>query len=75
MVLDFSQGKIIVTQHELQVRLFEAQIVLQASAADISLKQQPPMLIANGGGVRWSLVLDSGSQLHAIQSVLGLDAQ
>ncbi|MGL4734307.1 MAG: DUF3389 family protein [Enterovibrio sp.] len=75
MVLDFSQGKIIVTQHELQVRLLGTQIVLQVSAADIILRRQPPMLIADGGGVRWSLVLDSSSQLSAIQTVLGVDAQ
>ncbi|MGL5290504.1 MAG: DUF3389 family protein [Vibrionaceae bacterium] len=75
MVLDFSQGKIIVTKQELQVRLLGAQIVLQASAADISLRRQPPMLIADGGGVRWSLVLDSMSQLSAIQAVLSIDTQ
>ncbi|MGL4938890.1 DUF3389 family protein [Shewanella sp.] len=75
MVLDFSQGKIIVTEQELQVRLLGAQIVLQASAEDIGLRRQPPMLIADGGGVRWSLVLDSSCQLSAIQAVLGIDAQ
>ena len=75
MVLDFSQGKLIVTEFEVQVRLNVASIVLQASAEDIGLRRQPPMLIADGGGVRWSLVLDSNTQLRAIQDVLGMDAE
>ena len=75
MVLDFSQGKLIVTEFEVQVRINVASIVLQVSAEDISLRRQPPMLIADGGGVRWSLVLDSNAQLRAIQNVLGMDAE
>ena len=49
MVLDFSQGKLIATEFEVQIRLSVANLVLQASAEDISLRLDPPMIIANGG--------------------------
>lgn len=80
MVLDFSAGKMIVTEFEVQVRLnaasiSAASIVLQASSEDIGLRREPPMIIADGGGVRWSLKLDSLNQLRAVQNVLGIDAQ
>lgn len=75
MVIDFSQGKFIVTEFEVQVRLNAASIVLQASAEDISLRRQPPMLIANGGAVRWSIKLDNETQLQAVQEILGIDCE
>ncbi|MCL1091318.1 DUF3389 domain-containing protein [Shewanella profunda] len=75
MVIDFSQGKLIVTEFEVQVRLNAASIVLQASAEDIGLRRNPPMLIADGGAVRWSLKLDDKAQLLLVQEVLGIDCE
>lgn len=73
MVIDFSQGKLIVTEFEVQVRLKVASIVLQAGAEDIGLRWEPPMLIANGGAVRWSVKLDNEMQLRLVQEILGID--
>lgn len=73
MVLDFSQGKLIATEFEVQIRLSVANVVLQASAEDVSLRLDPPMIIANGGGVRWSMKLDNTDQLDALQALLGID--
>ncbi|MCE9688223.1 MULTISPECIES: DUF3389 family protein [Shewanella] len=73
MVLDFSQGKIIVTAFEVQVRLRASNLVLQAMAEDIQLKRQGRLLLADGGAVRWSLSLDDEAQLEQIREQLGLD--
>ncbi|QYJ77547.1 DUF3389 domain-containing protein [Shewanella acanthi] len=75
MVIDFSQGKLIVTEHEVQLRLNVANVVLQSQAEDISLRHSPPMLIANGGSVRWSLKLDNEIQLHTLAEILGVEVQ
>lgn len=56
MLVEFSQGKLIATEFEVQIRLNMANVVLQAAAEDISLRQEPPMIIANGGGDRKSVV-------------------
>ncbi|MCG9965177.1 MAG: DUF3389 domain-containing protein [Shewanella sp.] len=73
MVLDFSQGKLIATEFEVQIRLSVANVVLQASAEDVSLRLDPPMIIANGGSVRWSIKLDNSDQLQSLQALLGID--
>ncbi|AAN55049.1 DUF3389 domain-containing protein [Shewanella oneidensis MR-1] len=73
MVLDFSQGKLIATEFEVQIRLSVANVVLQASAEDVSLRLDPPMIIANGGSVRWSMKLDNSDQLQSLQALLGID--
>lgn len=73
MLVEFSQGKLIATEFEVQIRLNMANVVLQAAAEDISLRLEPPMIIANGGGVRWSIKLDNTNQLDALQALLGID--
>lgn len=73
MVLEFSQGKLIATEFEVQIRLSVANVVLQGSTEDISLKLEPPMIIANGGGVRWSMKLDTPEQLQSLQALLGIE--
>lgn len=75
MVIDFSQGKLIVTEYEVQVRLNVASIVLLAGAEDIALRREPPLLIANGGAVRWSVKLDNETQLQSVQEILGIDCE
>ncbi len=75
MVLEFSQGKLVVTEFEVQVRLSVSSVLLQASVEDISLRVAPPMLIANGGSVRWSIKLDDRTQLTSVQEILGIDFQ
>lgn len=75
MVIDFSQGKLIVTEFEVQVRLNAASIVLLAGAEDIALRREPSMLIANGGAVRWSVKLDNETQLQSVQEILGIDCE
>jgi hypothetical protein len=74
MVITFSQGKIIVTPFEVQVRLDVAKLVLQALVDDIQLRTGALLLVADGGGVRWSLTLDNAEQFELLQSELGIDA-
>ena len=74
MVIDFSQGKIIVTAHEVQIRLNVASVVLQAMAEDIQLRRDALVIIADAGVVRWSVKLDNLIQFEQVLNELGIDA-
>jgi len=61
MVIEFSHGKIIVTPHEVVVR---DAVQLIGRGANV--------LVANGAECKWSIKLDSESQLIEISQQLGV---
>lgn len=75
MVLQFSGGKIIVTLHEVVVRLGDDnRVTLQAQADAITLMGKGVnVMIANGSESKWSVRLDDEEQLRAIAQTLGCD--
>ncbi|ENM3888732.1 DUF3389 domain-containing protein [Vibrio cholerae] len=75
MVIQFSGGKIIVTPHEVVVRLgHENRVTLQAQAEAITLMRKGAnVMIANGSESKWSVKLDDEEQLSAIAQTLGCD--
>lgn len=68
MVIDFSQGKLIVTPDEVQIRLADA--TLYAMAEDIKFKTDVLIMYADAGAVRWNIKLDSLDQLRLIKDTL-----
>lgn len=77
MVVEFKSGKIIVTSHEIVVKLLgEHRITLQAHIDAIQLIGRGANVIAaNGSETKWSLKLDSEQQLIDISKEAGLDIQ
>ncbi|WP_342609752.1 DUF3389 domain-containing protein [Vibrio tritonius] len=75
MLIEFSQGKIIVTPHEIVVKLSSLpQCVLQAEQSAVSLfGAGANVMMANVGGVKWSLKLDSEEQIQTIAQELGCE--
>ncbi|EOX4187763.1 DUF3389 domain-containing protein [Vibrio cholerae] len=75
MVIQFSGGKIIVTPHEVVVRLGnENRVILQAQAEAITLMGKGAnVMIANGSESKWSVTLDDEEQLSDIAQMLGCD--
>ena len=68
MIIVFSQGKIIVTPDEVQIRLGQA--TLYGMAEDIKFKMDVQIMYADAGAVRWSIKLDSAEQLLQIKDTL-----
>lgn len=75
MLIEFSQGKIIVTPHEIVVRFASLpQCVLQAEQSAVSLfGSGANILMANVGGVKWSVKLDTQEQIELISQELGCE--
>ncbi len=73
MVIEFQYGKIIVTQHELVVRLEgEHRATLQATADSVQLiGGGANVVVANGSEAKWSIKLDDEQQLIQISEQLG----
>ncbi|MBY5981403.1 DUF3389 domain-containing protein [Ferrimonas balearica] len=73
MILEFSQGKLIANAHELMVRLNgPGRITFQAAADAIELVGIANVVTAFGGGISWSVQLDSADQLQALAEELGV---
>lgn len=69
--LAFSQGTLIANPNELMVRLDgPARITFQAAADNIQLVGIANVVTGFGGGVSWSIQLDSSDQLHALAEEL-----
>ncbi|MCL1126360.1 DUF3389 family protein [Shewanella surugensis] len=68
MIIDFSQGKLIVMSDEVQIRLADA--TLYAMAEDIQFRTDVLIMYADAGAVRWSIKLDSLAQLSLIKDTL-----
>ncbi|AOW84245.1 DUF3389 domain-containing protein [Vibrio mimicus] len=73
MVIQFKSGKIILTTHEVVVRLGQ-EVTLQAQADAITLMGNGAnVMIANGSETKWSIKLDDETQLRTIAQTLGCD--
>jgi hypothetical protein len=72
MIISFSQGKIIATQHELQCRLNTNAIVMQAMLEDVRLLSPSLLIAADAGVVKWSIKLDNRAQFDALLEATGL---
>ncbi|EID4419459.1 DUF3389 domain-containing protein [Vibrio vulnificus] len=74
MVFEFSHGKIIVTPHEVVVRLQGSHsVTLNAQVDAVQLiGRGANVLVANGAECKWSIKLDSESQLVEISQQLGV---
>lgn len=73
MVINFAQGKIVVSMHEIQILLSATGVSLYAMAEDIKLMRSALTLVADAGAVRWSIKLDSIEQFDDVASELGID--
>ncbi|ENM5749924.1 DUF3389 domain-containing protein [Vibrio mimicus] len=73
MVIQFKSGKIILTTHEVVVRIGQ-EVTLQAQADAITLMGNGAnVMIANGSETKWSIKLDDETQLRTIAQTLGCD--
>ncbi|MCG9682281.1 DUF3389 domain-containing protein [Vibrio sp. Isolate23] len=77
MVIEFKSGKIIVTVHEIVVKVAsEHMITLSAQIDAIQLIGRGANVIAaNGSETKWSIKLDNAQQLSEISSEIGIDIQ
>ncbi|MEC6909184.1 DUF3389 domain-containing protein [Photobacterium piscicola] len=73
MIVIFSQGKIIVTQHEVVIRIDgNCRIMMQAQVDELTLIGGANVITAIGSGLNWSVKLDSEEQLQQIASEIGI---
>ncbi|MEI6858882.1 MAG: DUF3389 domain-containing protein [Shewanella sp.] len=72
MVINFSQGRLILSPFELQVRFNTSGITMYAMVEDIKFIDDALIMHADAGAVRWSLKLDSPEQLAVIRTELGV---
>ncbi|WP_144208690.1 DUF3389 family protein [Shewanella donghaensis] len=75
MIIEFSQGKLVVTPFEIQCRLNMNNIVLTAMVDDMRCLSDSLMLIADAGVVRWSMKLDTAQQFYEAIEVMGIAAE
>ncbi|ENC9835619.1 DUF3389 domain-containing protein [Vibrio fluvialis] len=75
MVIEFKSGKIIVTTHELVIRLQgDHHVTLQAQSDAVELIGRGANVVAvNGSEAKWSLKLDNEEQLRQLAAELGCD--
>ncbi|MGC9423400.1 MULTISPECIES: DUF3389 family protein [Vibrio] len=74
MVIELKSGKIIVTAHEILIRLEGAsRITLHAVRDAVSLISEANMVVAHGSETKWSIKLDNAQQLQTLAQVLGCD--
>ncbi|EKA5637253.1 DUF3389 domain-containing protein [Vibrio navarrensis] len=74
MVVEFSQGKIIATLHEVVIKLScHSGITLQAQVDALQLiGRGANVIVANGAECKWSVKLDNESQLAEISAQIGI---
>ena len=77
MVIDFSGGKVIITTHELVIKVSsEHMITLQAQGDALQLIGRGANVIAaHGAENKWSIKLDDEAQLSLIADQMGLKIQ
>jgi hypothetical protein len=73
MIVNFSQGKVIATPHEVVVRLTQGQVTLQSQVDALQLILPACVLSANGAECKWSIKLDTSEQVEAISSECGIE--
>ncbi|NRD74469.1 DUF3389 family protein [Shewanella sp. VB17] len=72
MVINFSQGKIILTPLEIQVKFAASGGGMYAMAEDLKFIDDALMISADAGSVKWNLRVDSIEQLIAIREEFGM---
>ncbi|WP_305417897.1 DUF3389 domain-containing protein [Photobacterium leiognathi] len=73
MIIEFEQGKILSTQHEVVVRINgNAGINLQAQMNELTLIAGANVVAAVGSGINWSVKLDSNEQLQLLADEIGI---
>lgn len=75
MILEFSQGKLIITPNEIQCRLYENHIILSAVVDDISCFHHGLVIAADAGTVKWTIKLDNPQQFEQLLQETGIHAQ
>lgn len=77
MLIEFSAGKIIVTAHELVIRIAgEHRLTLQAQTDAVQLIGRGANVIsALGSETKWSIKLDNEQQLRAVALALGINIE
>lgn len=72
MIVHFSDGKVIVTPHEIVVRLSSSSATLQAQVDALQLILPACVLSANGAECKWSIKLDNEEQVRTISDETGI---
>ncbi|WP_434361696.1 DUF3389 family protein [Parasalinivibrio latis] len=70
MTFELEEGKLVVTAHEVWMRMKNPAITLQATTQDIRILGTT--LLANGSGVSWSLGLPDGQVAHDVAAEAGI---
>ncbi|NOI13783.1 DUF3389 domain-containing protein [Vibrio hepatarius] len=73
MVIEFKSGRVIVTPHEMVIKLNgEHMVTLQAQVDAVQLIGRGANVIAaNGSETKWSIKLDNAEQLSEIAQQIG----
>ncbi|PSU99279.1 DUF3389 domain-containing protein [Photobacterium kishitanii] len=73
MIITFSQGKIIATQHEVVIRIdCCCRIMMQAQVDELTLIGGANVITAVGSGLNWSVKLDTDEQLQQLAAEIGI---
>ncbi|OBU17494.1 PTS sugar transporter subunit IIA [Photobacterium aquimaris] len=73
MIITFSQGKIIATQHEVVIRIEgDCRITMQAQVDELTLIGGANVITAIGSGLNWSVKLDTDEQLQQLAAEIGI---
>lgn len=77
MVIEFSLGKIIATQHEIVIKLSGASMAtLQAQTDAVQLLGRGAnVVLSHGAECKWSIKLDNKAQLIQISQEIGIYIQ
>ncbi len=77
MVVEFKSGKIIITPHEVVIKLVgEHMITLQAQTDAVQLIGRGANVIAaNGSETKWSIKLDNEAQLREVAAEMGCEVE
>ncbi len=73
MIISFSQGKIIATQHEVVIRIEgDCRITMQAQVDELTLIGGANVITAVGSGLNWSVKLDTDDQMQQLAAEIGI---
>ncbi|MGF1748318.1 DUF3389 domain-containing protein [Vibrio cionasavignyae] len=73
MMVEFSGGKVLMTPHEIVVRLTGNHVTLQAQVDAVQLILPACVISANGAECKWSIRLDNQQQLQQIANETGIE--
>ncbi|MCL9776630.1 DUF3389 domain-containing protein [Vibrio methylphosphonaticus] len=73
MTVEFSGGKVLMTPHEIVVRLSGNHTTLQAQVDAVQLILPACVISANGAECKWSIRLDNPQQIQLIANETGIE--